>query len=327
MMRAIPSFLLQSFLVLSNVDDILAFQSSLSSSVTTKSTTSSPTRLKNFFKDLLDSAFENDSNLPSDKTQNQLEGPLDEPFNIFSAENEKTDVQKRWLESQSKTSSNSAIESASGFSSSTSSSKGAPINPDLLIGTKWELSLYLVGSPDFDPNNSLYGSKVNISTRKDSNMAKEGFAIGADSLPSDPSTTCTIQLLDNQRCQIDDGSFTNSFEGEWILSGDQRSIRFSMIVKGFQRTITTLGTIQNVSWSDREEVSKKSSATYSIAPGLIYAEASIGYGNKPGLFVMATGDRSNDPNGLLKVEKRMGAFGVSSKMVACGKFSSNMIID
>ena len=158
-------------------------------------------------------------------------------------------------------------------------------------------------------------------------MAKEGFEIGADTLPSKPSTTCSIQLLNDSRCQIADGSFTNSFEGEWILSEDQRSIRFSMNVKGYQRTITTLGTIQNVSWSDREEVSKKSSATYSIAPGLVYAEASIGYGSEPGVFVMATGNNSNEPSGLLKVEKRMGAFGVTSKMLACGKFSANMIVD
>ena len=33
------------------------------------------------------------------------------------------------------------------------------------------------------------------------------------------------------------------------------------------------------------------------------------------------------PEGLLKIEKSQGMFGVSSKMFACGKFSANMITD
>lgn len=330
-------------------------QSSRPTTTATTSTTNvnvnSSTQLNNFFKNLIDSAFENDANLSSDKSEQQLEGPNDDEnfSDIFSTNksNEKTDVQKRWLESQSKIASSNApiapattttattgtasttsfSPSIASLSSSSRTLKGAPINPDLFTGTKWELALYLVGTPDFDPSNSLYGSKVNISTRKDSNMAKDGFAIGADQLPSEPSTTCTIQFLENGVCHIEDnGSFTKSFDGEWILSDDKRMVRFSMDVKGYQRTVTTTGTIQNVYWSEKDDVERKSSATYSIGSGLVYAEATIGYGSQPGVFVMAMEDMNNGPGGILKVEKKLGVFGVSSKMFACGKFSSEMIV-
>lgn len=294
----------------------------------------SPTQLNNFFKDLLDSAFENDPNLSPNKSEQQLEGPNDDNTILSlrnKIDNEKTDVQKRWLASQAKLSSNNSnTQSSTTFSPSLSSSsssatvKGAPINPVLLFGTKWELSLYLTGIPDFDPNNSLYGSKVNISTRKDSNMAKDGFAIGC-TLPPEPSTTATIQFLDNGICKVSDGSFTNSIDGEWKLSDDGKMIRFSMDVKGYQRTVTTTGTIQNVYWTDREDVERKSSATYSIDAGKVYGEASVGYGSKPGIFVLASGGSSADPGGILKVEQKTGMFGINTKMLACGKFCATMI--
>ena len=163
-----------------------------------------------------------------------------------------------------------------------------------------------------------------MSTRKDSDMAKDGFAIGADALPEEPSTSCEIEFLDNGVCQISEGAFTRSFQGEWKLSDDGRMIRFSVDVKGYQKTVTTKGSIQNVYWSDREDVERRSSATYSIPSGVIYAEAGIGYGSKPGVFTMAIGDSATAPGGLLKVEKRSGAFGVTRKMLACGKFSAEM---
>ncbi len=291
----------------------------------------SPTQLNNFFKDLVGSAFENDPNLSPNKSEQQLEGPNDDNTILLKnkLENEKTDVQKRWLASQAKLSSNASNnQSATSFSPSLSSSStvkgGAPINPILLSGTKWELSLYLTGIPDFDPNNSLYGSKVNISTRKDSNMAKDGFAIGC-TLPTEPSTSATIQFLDNGICKVFDGSFTNSFDGEWKLSNDGKFIRFSMDVKGYQRTVTTTGSIQNVYWTNREDVERKSSATYSIDAGKVYGEATVGYGSKPGIFVMASGGSNADPGGILKVEKKTGMFGINTKMLACGKFSAAMI--
>ena len=337
--------LLLRLLLIVNYNDntvIYSFSPQLSystvKSLSSSSKTSHHTKLNNFLRNLIDSAFENDPNLSPDKSEQQLEGPNDDNIASYNNNNEnknrfdnqKTDVQKRWLESQAKVNNNDntsglTSQSLSSFSpSSLSMTKGAPINPDLLAGTKWELSFYLTGIPDFDPSNSLYGSKVNISTRKDSNMAKDGFAIGC-TLPSEPSTTCIVQFLSDSKCIISDGSFTKSFDGQWILSDDKKMIRFSLNVKGYQRTVTTTGTIQNVYWSDRDDVKRKSSATYSIEAGLVYAEASIGYGSKPGVYVMAGGNA--DPTGILKVERRTGVFGVNSKMLSCGKFSATMIID
>ena len=257
----------------------------------------------NFFKDLIGSAFENDPNISS-----EIEGPNDSDA-IFASSNLKTDVQKKWLESQ-----------AAATKKVVNDGRGAPMNPDLLPGTKWELALYLSGVPNFDPSNSLYGSKVNISTR-DSELAKDGFAIGA-TLPNDPSVNVRIVLLEDGKCKVEETAFTTDTEGEWKLSDDGRLIRLSMDCSGYERTVTTKGTIQNVYWSDRDEVEKKSSATYGITPGQIYAETRVGFGEKPGVFVMGNKD---GPEGLLKVEKAQGMFGVSSKMLACGKFSANMI--
>ena len=183
------------------------FDTSQSSRSSSQQSSTSTSQLNNFFKDLLDSAFENDPNLSTDKSEQQLEGPNDGNDNIISSfNNDKTEVQKRWLESQqqlkSQTSEKNAGNANSFTSSLSSTAKGAPINPELLPGTKWELSFFLTGIPNFDPNNSLYGSKVNISTRKDSDMAKDGFAIGADSLPSSPSATSMIQFLNDGVCQF-----------------------------------------------------------------------------------------------------------------------------
>lgn len=260
----------------------------------------------NFFKDLLGSAFENDPNSSS-----EIEGPDDSDAS-FAASNLKTDVQKKWLESQ-----------AAATKKVVNDGRGAPMNVDLLPGTKWDLALYLTGVPNFDPSNSLYGSKVNISNR-DSTLVKDGFAIGADILPTEPSVTLKITLLEDGKCQVEDSAFTTDTEGLWKLSDDGRTIRFSMDCTGYQRTVTTKGTIQNVSWSDRDEAGRKSSAIYEIPKGQIYAEARVGFGDKPGVFVMGN---KEVPEGLLKIEKSQGMFGVSSKMFACGKFSANMITD
>ena len=270
----------------------------------------------NFFKDLIGSAFENDPNLSSDKSQNQLEGPNDD-FQVVSS-NLKTDVQKKWLESQA------------ARPRVADTGRGAPMNPDLLPNTTWKLSLYLTGIPNFDPSNSLYGSKVNISTRRDSNMAKEGFAIGADVLPDEPSVEVQMTLLAGGKCQVEEGAFTTSAMGEWQLSEDGRRIRFSIECTGYQRTVTTKGTIQNVYWSDREEAERKSSATYEIKPGTIFGEARVAYGAKPGLYAIGQdeGNTSSDaPGGLLQVEEAQGIFGVSSKLTACGKFAAEMIVN
>ncbi len=271
--------------------------------------------LNNFFKDLMESAFENDPNLSSNKAEGQLEGP-NEDFEVVS-NNLKTDVQKKWLESQAKR----PVDSGG---------KGAPMNPDLLPNTKWKLSFYLTGIPNFDPSSSLYGSKVNISSRKDSSLAKDGFLIGADVLPEDPSVEFEITLLENGKCKVEESPFTTGAMGDWVLSEDGRLIRIAMECAGYQRKVTTKGTIQNVYWSDRESAERNTSATYEIDAGQIFAEARIGYGSKPGLYVMAQDEQStvsDVPGGMLKVEKSQGVFGLTSKMMACGKFSAEMMLE
>lgn len=268
----------------------------------------------NFFKDLLGSAFENDPNLSPDKTQNQLEGPYDNQNDDRSFSSQpKTEVQKKWLQSQDPMMNTRKKMLDDG--------KGAPMNPELLIGTRWKIGLYLMGVPNFDPTNSLYGSKVNISNR-DAQLVKDGFAIGADVLPDEPSLSIDIEFLKDGICKVQESSFTTGSDGEWKLSSDGRMVRFSMDCTGYQRTVTTKGTIQNVYWSDREEAERKSSAVYEIAPGKIYAEARVSYGEKPGSYNM--GSNKKYPEGLLKVEKAQGLFGISTKLVACGKFAAEM---
>ena len=306
----------------------LAFQPSVPKTTNVSSLTSShpeehspsshsPTALQmNFFKDIIGAAFDNDPNLSSDKTQNQLEGPNDTEI-VSSAQ--KTDVQKKWLESQAKR--NTVVDSGG---------KGAPMNPDLLPNTKWKFSFYLTGIPNFDPSSSLYGAKVNISSRRDSSLAKDGFAIGADRLPESPSVEFDVILLEGGKCQVEEGAFTTGTMGEWVLSDDGRMIRIAMECTGYERKVTTKGTIQNVYWSDRESAERNTSATYAIAAGQIFAEARVGFGSKPGLYVMAQDEQntaSNVPGGILKVEKAQGAFGLTSKMMACGKFSAQMIVE
>jgi hypothetical protein len=265
----------------------------------------------NFFKEMIESAFKNDPNLSPDKSQNQLEGPNDAE-EIDARNSPKTDVQKKWLQTQDKLKGNTIIDDG----------RGAPLKSDLLVGTDWKIAFYLMGVPNFDPTNSLYGSKVNISSR-DSQLVKDGFAIGADVLPTDPTLILKIQLLDGGKCKVETSSFTTGADGEWKLSDDGRMVRFSFDCTGYQRIVTTKGTIQNVYWSDRDEAQRKSSAVYEIAPGKIYGEARVSYGEKPGVYVMGG---KTYPEGLLKIEKAQGLFGISTKMVACGKFAAEMIV-
>jgi hypothetical protein len=279
----------------------------------------------NFLQDIFGKAFENDPELPANKNAKQIDAAYD-PL-ISSSRNipiQKTEVQKRWLQQQE-----SATKTIATSTSMTTKVKGAPVNPALLSNTSWNLSLYLTGIPDFDPSNSLYGSKVNISNRNRSDLAKQGFAIGADTLPAEPTVTIQMTLLENGECLVQPSSFTTGEKrGEWRLSPDGKFIRLSMDVIGYRRTVTTKGSIQNIYWSDRGESERKSSATYSIPSGYIYAEGPIQYGSKPGVFEFAASASNKDgPVGTLKVEKDAGLFGAGSKLLPCGKFFGEMIID
>jgi len=265
----------------------------------------------NFFKDLMDKAFENDPNLSSDISQEQIDGD-DQPTNEGLRNSQKTLVQQRWLASQERQLTSTTI-------------SGTPIRKELLSNSQWQILLFLTGTPDFDPSNTLFGSRVNISSRKDSQMASEGFAIGADQLPQEPSATVKIRLLDNGACVAEPSQFTSGkIEGQWRLSEDCRQIRFSLYVKGYQRTVTTKGSIQNIYWSDRDDMKRRSSATYSINPGWAYAESNINYGSSPGVLVMGT-KAGTIPEGVLRVEKSVGLVG--KQLLSVGKFSAKMIMD
>jgi len=116
-------------------------------------------------------------------------------------------------------------------------------------------------------------------------------------------------------------------------------VRFSIFVEGWKRTVTTRGTIQNVYWSEGEDVERSSKATYSVPEGWVYGEAGVGYGRVPGSLELApmleqrrgvgsvddegSGGRGS-PTGILRFEKRMGILGAVSKMLPCGMFSAEM---
>ena len=103
----------------------------------------SSTSLNNFFKDLMDNAFANDESLPSNKADGQLEAEDDPSIGYAPL----TATQERWKQNQS------------------SMGKAPPVNENVLIGSKWNIGLFLAGIPDKDPSNDLYGRKVNISNR------------------------------------------------------------------------------------------------------------------------------------------------------------------
>jgi hypothetical protein len=234
----------------------------------------------NFFKDLLEGAFENDPNLSStDRRKGQLEGPN----SVASTRIQPTQVQRAWRERQTATI--------------------APVAAELLENTKWKLELYLAGIPEKDPSNDLYGSRVNISNRN-----KE---FGLD-LPQEPTTNAEIEFLPGGVCCCQKSPFTSGADGEWKLSEDGTQLRFSLDVVGYSRTVQTKGSIQKVFWSEQPEATRKTASSYNIPPGWVYCDIRIGYGSRPGTI-----DPKGD--GVLRVEQRMGLMGAASKLVACGK--------
>ena len=285
----------------------------------------------NFFKDLMDKAFENDANLSRDKSEGQLEGPNDAEFEPMN-DNQKTIVQKKWLESQANLSKRTSGPEVGASSLTSGSSFGAPLTKEILFNTQWMLSLYLTGVPDFDPSSSLFGSRVNISTRRDSSLANDGFAIGTDVLPSEPSVQVQISFETDGTCVALSSGFTKGdVAGEWKLSPDGRTVRFSLDVVGYKRTVKTTGSIQNIYWSDREDIESTSSATYSIPSGWVYGEASVGYGAKPGVLIMGeltsgVSAIEKKRGGTLRIERKQGLLGASAKVLPCGKFSAEMLV-
>jgi hypothetical protein len=245
------------------------------------------TRRFNFFQDLFDGAFENDSNLSStNKLKGMLEGPNSvDPSSVAPL----TDVQRAWRERQ------------------TTSTRSAPFTAEFLQNSVITLNLYLAGVPSKDPSNDLYGSRVNISSRN-----KE---LGLD-LPQDPNGGVEISFLPDGICRCTQSPFTSGeIDGEWKTDGTQ--LRFSIDVLGYSRSIQTKGSIERVFWSDQPEVTRQTSSEYSIPPGWVYADIKIDYGNRPGTL-----DFKSD--GVLRVEQKLGLLGAASKLIACGTFDAKV---
>ncbi|KAL7534326.1 hypothetical protein ACHAXR_007928 [Thalassiosira sp. AJA248-18] len=297
-----------------------------------------------FFDDLMKDAFSNDPNLAKDGVKGSIEGPGDEltegfGLSLQQQQPQQTEVQKKWLEAQLMQKSQQQQKQTQQDQSQPTlvkAAKGAPLNNQVILNSSWELSLYLTGVPDRDPSNDLYGSKVNVSVRD------RQLGLGA-SLPQEPTAKVKILLLkggevdilgsySDDEDAIDDASQVcyTDIAGEWKLSDDGKTIRISIPIRGFRRTVTTTGTIQKVFWSQGEPTTSKTSSTYSIPEGFVYGDIGVGYGDKPGTLEMMDEKASGMdvvPGGLLRVEKKMGMLGASSKLLPCGKFSGKMLVD
>mmetsp|Transcript_642 Transcript_642/g.1046 ORF Transcript_642/g.1046 Transcript_642/m.1046 type:complete len:347 (-) Transcript_642:20-1060(-) len=293
--------------------------------------------LDNIFKD----AFSNDESLSRDGVKGSIEGPEDtmnENFAVSLQQPEQTEVQKRWIESQQQQQEQQRRQQQSVASPAlVKTAKGAPLNTQVLSDTTWELGLYLTGVPDRDPSNDLYGSKSNVSVRD------RQLGLGV-SLPKEPTAKIQIQLLedgsvaicgsatddDSEECQVDEVCSTD-IPGQWKLSDDGKTIRIGIPIRGYRRTVTTTGTIQNVFWSQNEPATSKTSSTYSIPEGFVYGDISVGYGDEPGKLIMMDEKSSSPttgmsviPGGILRVEKKKGFLGASSTLLPCGRFSGRM---
>lgn len=263
------------------------------------------TRLYNFLKDAFSKAFENDRNLSSDKRKQQYDDiysgeEFDDPTaNVGTL----TETQKLWREKVS----------PAGLVDNPNS--GGGVRNEMVAGTTLVLDLYLAGVPEKDPSNDLYGSRVNISNRDKTTGL---------SLPSTPSTSVTVQFLPDGVCRAEESSFTTGMkDGQWKLSDDGKVLRFSLDQVGFTRTAVTKGTIQNVAWTNEEERTTETSTTYTIPPGFVYGDVPVTPAKgRPGL-VGSSFNVAGD--GVLRVEQESGLFGISSKMVACGKFQAKRI--
>ena len=318
--------------------------SSISSVARSRPMIPSSSLFMGFFDDLIKDAFSNDQTLAKDRAKGSIDGPSDSlNDSILSKQPQKTEVQKRWLEAQQQQ--NTQQQTTTSASSMDprqllfATTKGAPLTTEVLTNTNWELSLYLTGVPDRDPSNDLYGSKTNVSLRD------RQLGLGA-SLPRTPTARVRIMLLesgavsiiksyaeqsdDDMDIIIDDSSqiCSTDIPGQWKLSDDGKTIRIGIPIRGYRRTVTTTGTIQKVFWSQGEPSTSRTSSTYSIPEGFIYGDISVGYGDKPGTLEMIDEKAMGmeiTPGGLLRVEKKMGILGVSSKLLQCGRFSGSFV--
>ena len=265
----------------------------------------------NFWKGLLDSAFENDESL---STKDKRKGMLEGPNNNNNNENDRdsrtkvplTDVQRAWRDRQQQQQSSSSSSSGGSMERLTS----------VIQNTVLTCDLYLVGvSSSKDPSSDLYGSRVNISNRN-----KE---LGLD-LPSEPNAggSIDVSFLSDGTCQCTSASpFTDDTKrGQWKLSQDGTQLRFSIYALGYSRTIQTKGSIERVFWSDQPEVTRQTSSKYTIPPGWVYADIKIKMStSRPGTLDVKSGG-----TGVLRVEQAVGLLGAATKLVACGTFDAKV---
>lgn len=257
-------------------------------STSTSTTRRTPTQLYNFFKDMIGKAFENDSTISKDEAvSGQIEGPNNEMENQ-QRQATLTATQEKWR---------------SQMIQAVASPAGKVFNVDF----------YLVGVPNKDPSNDLYGSQVRISDR-DREVGQ--------TLPEEP-TVPGIRLRFDENgacvCQTKSPFTVDSVKGEWKVSDDGKQIRFRIKVTGYQRTVETKGSIQSVSWSDEPDKTRQTSTVYSIPEGWMYGEAELVSGSKAGTVSWR--------NGILKVEQAVGLLGVATKLSPCGRFSAFQVFD
>ena len=284
-------------------------------------------RRMGFFDDLIKEAFSNDADLEKDGIKGSIEGPGDELAGGFLSSLQpkqqppRTDVQKRWLESQrAQQEAARRAPREPGPSAPVRAAKGAPLAPHVLAGTRWDLALYLTGVPDRDPNNDLYGARSNVSLRD--------RRLGAGAvLPKEPTAWVRVAMLEGGVVDVVGGPSDvcpADVPGQWRLSDDGRMLRLGLPVRAYRRTVTTTGTLEKVFWSEGEAPTSKTTSTYSIPEGLVYGDIGVGYGDVPGTLEMLQ-DRAAGgeviPGGLLRLEKRMGVLGATSNFLPCGRFS------
>jgi len=171
-----------------------------------------------FFKDMLDKAFENDSNLPQDdKRTGQLDDSSseDEDFggiigrdvssfpSSSSSRRTLTETQQKWRRLQM-----SSI--------------------PRLENSAVEMDLFLTGVPNKDPSNDLFGSRVNVSSRD----RRVGLAV-----PDQPTVSSVrVEFSKDNKCRcVTDSAFTSSASsedesGDWRLSDDGKQVRFRIPV-------------------------------------------------------------------------------------------------
>ena len=244
--------------------------------------------LYNFFKDILDKAFENDNTISKDESvSGQIEGPDNEMEEFNRGASVLTPTQEKWR--QMKTTAASPA------------------------GKTFQVDFFLVGVPNKDPSNDLYGSQVRISDR-DRQVGQ--------TMPEEPTVGGIRIRFDNDSkcyCETESPFTKDDMAGEWKVAEDGRQVRFRIQVTGYQRTVETKGSISSVSWSNEPDQTRQTSTVYSIPDGWMYGEAELAAGSNAGTIVWR--------NGILKVEQAVGLLGVASKLSPCGRFSATEVFD